>query len=119
MSSNIKIQKNCEFCGLEFTAKTLVTRFCSHRCNSRFYKQAIRNEKIALAQAASKMAEDVSIQNKDPTPEYLDINEAAKIMRISRSTLYRLIQGKKFKTKKVLSRTIISKEDIKSFFAKL
>jgi len=49
MSSNITINKICEHCGKVFTAKTTVTRFCSSQCNSRNYKQKVRNEKLGIA----------------------------------------------------------------------
>ena len=46
MSSNIRVQKICEYCGEEFTAKTTQTRYCSHNCNSRDYKARKKAEKI-------------------------------------------------------------------------
>jgi endogenous inhibitor of DNA gyrase (YacG/DUF329 family) len=49
MSSNITVNKICEHCGKVFTAKTTVTRFCSSQCNSRNYKQKVRNEKLGIA----------------------------------------------------------------------
>ncbi|HEY0743034.1 MAG TPA: helix-turn-helix domain-containing protein [Chryseosolibacter sp.] len=118
MSSNIKIQKNCEFCGNDFTARTLYTRYCSKSCNKKHYKQLLleKNLEIKTDQENIKVSPTETLKNS--SQEYFEINEAAQIMRVSRATLYRLIKTKKFKKKKVLSRTIISKEDIKSFFAK-
>ncbi|WP_079688922.1 helix-turn-helix domain-containing protein [Ohtaekwangia koreensis] len=55
---------------------------------------------------------------RNASQEYFEVNEAASIMRISRRTLYRLISLKKIKKKKMLSRTVILKDDIKSFFTK-
>lgn len=49
--------------------------------------------------------------------DYFELAEAAQIMRISKRTLYRLLASKKLKRKKILSRTVIPKEDIKMFFA--
>ncbi len=46
MSSNIKIDKICIFCGEKFVAKTFSTQYCSHRCNQRDYKQKVKEEKI-------------------------------------------------------------------------
>jgi predicted DNA-binding protein (UPF0251 family) len=118
MSSNIKIQKICEFCGHEFTARTLVTRFCSHKCNSRHYKQAARDEKARTHQKDNIVAENPLDTLRNVSQEYFEIDEAALFMRISRRTLYRLIELKKIKKKKMLSRTVILKDDIRSFFAK-
>ena len=50
MSSNIEIDKVCEFCGAVFTARTTTTRYCSQRCNSRAYKAAKRGQKVVNTQ---------------------------------------------------------------------
>ena len=34
------------FCGKSFTAFTMYTRYCSHTCNQRHYKQVLRNKKV-------------------------------------------------------------------------
>ena len=46
MSSNIEVQRICEYCDKEFTARTTKTRFCSHACNSRAYKANIKSIKV-------------------------------------------------------------------------
>ena len=49
MSSNIKIEKTCTFCGEKFIARTTVTKYCSHKCASRAYKVRAREEKVLKA----------------------------------------------------------------------
>ena len=39
MSSNLKIEKVCEWCGSQFVARTTATAYCSHRCSSLAYKE--------------------------------------------------------------------------------
>src|SRR5689334_13258905 len=46
MSSNIRLVKICESCGLEFVAKTTVTQCCSDNCAKRLYKRKLRERKI-------------------------------------------------------------------------
>lgn len=118
MSSNIKIQKNCEFCGNEFTARTLYTRYCSKSCNKKHYKQLLLEKNLDTKQSQERIKISPIEILRNTSQEYFEIHEAAQIMRVSRATLYRLIKAKKFKKKKILSRTIIAKDDIKSFFAK-
>lgn len=118
MSSNIKIQKNCEFCGNEFTARTLYTRYCSKSCNKKHYKQLLLEENLKIKDTQESIKTSPVEILKNSTQEYFEINEAAQIMRVSRRTLYRLIETKKLKKKKLMSRTIILCDDIKSFFAK-
>lgn len=43
MSSNIRINKICEFCGNDFIAQTIKTRFCSQKCGSKSYKARKRD----------------------------------------------------------------------------
>jgi hypothetical protein len=95
MSSNITVQKACEFCGQKFTAKTLFTRYCSKRCNNRHYKQLVREKKakVPSVQLASTVAPTLNNQAQD----YCEVNEAAQIMRISIRTLYRIIAMKNSK----------------------
>lgn len=116
MSSNIRIQKNCEFCGNEFIARTLYTRYCSKSCNKKHYKQQLLEKNIDIKQGQENIKVSPVERLRNTSQEYFDINEAAQIMRISRRTLYRLIALKKIKKKKILSRTVILKEDIKMFF---
>ncbi len=49
MSSNIKVHRICQHCGNEFLARTTITRYCSHKCNSRDYKARKRAEKIKIS----------------------------------------------------------------------
>ena len=44
--SNIRIKKICEWCGQEFVAQKVTTKYCSHRCANLAYKQAIRAKRI-------------------------------------------------------------------------
>jgi len=46
MSSKIEITKVCQHCGNEFIAKTTVTKFCSHACAVKNYKQRKKAEKL-------------------------------------------------------------------------
>jgi len=49
MSTNITVERICEYCGKIFLAKTTVTKYCSLNCNRRHYKQKIRNVKISAS----------------------------------------------------------------------
>ena len=49
MSSNIEIQRICQLCGKEFTARTTVTQYCSDTCSKRAYKARVRAAKIGTS----------------------------------------------------------------------
>lgn len=118
MSSNIEISKHCLYCGKEFTAKTLATRYCSHTCNSRHYKQLKREEKLNSFNTSQAKPEqpapsfDVQLQQK----EFLSIEETAKLIGASRRTIFRLIASNKLKAGKVGSRSIIHRSEIDKLF---
>jgi predicted DNA-binding protein (UPF0251 family) len=117
MSSNIRVQKICEYCGEEYTAKTLVTRFCSNVCNRKDYKYLKRQERLnAYNKKQTETNAPTEILN-NMVQEYYELGEAALIMRVSKRTLHRLIAQRKLKKKKLLARTVIMKDDIRIFFA--
>ncbi len=60
MSSNIRLPKICQFCGVDFIAKTTVTKYCGDNCAQRAYKKPKREEKI-------KSSTPVAIQKKKAT----------------------------------------------------
>lgn len=116
MSSNIQIQRICQYCNTEFTARTTVTKYCSHKCSQRAYKLNKRVEKIEKANKESKETLNRPISSlKDK--EYLSIDEVSAITGISRRTLYRLIASGELGKIKIGSRTLIGRSDINNFFA--
>ena len=58
MSSNIKVQRICQHCTKEFTARKTITMYCSHRCNSAAYKAKQRTIKV---EASNKEKKDEEI----------------------------------------------------------
>ena len=116
MSSNIQIQRICEFCGNEFTARTTVTKYCSHPCASMAYKARTRNTKIKVSNI--KMTQSVSIpiarlQAKD----FLSIDDACKLLGVSRWTLSRAIKEKRLKAVNLGKRIVIKRTEIDRLFS--
>jgi excisionase family DNA binding protein len=119
MSSNFEITKICLCCGKEYTAKTLTTRYCSHDCNRRHYKQLKREEKInsykepqAPSEQPVQMHVEVLLQQK----QFLSIDETSILIGASRRTIHRLIAAKRLQVGKVGSRTIITRKAIDHLF---
>ena len=113
MSSNIRIEKNCEFCGETFTAKTTVTKYCGDNCAKRAYKKRKREEKIASAkEEAEQSPYDSSLNDKD----FLSIKEACCLLGASRWTIYRMIDNGVLNAGKIGRRTIIARNDIDKLF---
>ena len=91
MSTNIRVQKICQFCGEEFTAKTTYTRYCSHDCNRKAYKVQKRAEKIAYSDKVTNNIRMYDIQ-EIKAKEYLTASEASFLLGCSLRTVYRLIR---------------------------
>lgn len=92
MSSKIEVQRICQYCGDEFTARTTVTRFCSHRCASTAHKQKLRAEKIEqsnkqVLQTKTKPIEELKAK------EFLTVREVAKLLNCSVRSAYYYIES--------------------------
>ena len=50
MSSNIFVNRVCQWCGKEFVGRTTTTNYCSHRCSGLAYKERKRQAKLEKVQ---------------------------------------------------------------------
>lgn len=94
MSSNINIQRVCLFCGGDFIAKTTQTKYCSHKCNSRAYKETQRNRKIEASIVKLKPIQNKPIEEISKL-EFLTAKQTAKLLNSSTKTVYNLINSGK------------------------
>jgi len=90
MSTNIKVQRICQHCGKEFTARTTVTRFCGDRCAKLAYKARKKAEKVEASNAETKLIKEKPIE-KIKSKEFLTVRDVAKLINCSLPTAYRLI----------------------------
>ena len=114
------IPKTCTYCGKAYIAKTTLTRYCCHTCNSRHWKQKAKEEKIQnsligqqqtmQSQQTLPTVNSISLANKN----YLCVQDAADLIGVSRWTINRMIkrgdlQIHKFGRKKIIERSQIDK----------
>ena len=113
MSSNIRIERICEWCGNRFMAQTTVTRFCSKRCSEHSYKERMRQKKMALSnQETSKCNPERKSRDKD----FLTPTETAQYLGVCRTYIYDSINRGKIKVTRIGRKTLISKADILAMF---
>ena len=113
MSSNIKIERICEWCGNRFMAQTTVTRFCSKRCAEHSYKERMRQKKMALSnQETIQCNPDRKSRDKD----FLTPTETAQYLGVCRTYIYDNINRGKIKVTRIGRKTLISKADIQAMF---
>ena len=111
------IDRICKHCSIKFTAKTTVTKYCSHKCSQRAYKKRKREEKIN-----SSKKETVTIINQPleqlKVKDFLSVTDTSRLLGISRRTVYRMIERKELPFAKFGGRTIIRRFDIDNHFNK-
>lgn len=108
MSSNIKIERICEWCGNKFTAQTTVTRFCSKRCAEHSYKERMRQKKVELSNQETSQ----SHQSKHKEKDFLTPTETALFLGVGRTYIYDCINRGKIKVTRIGRKTLISRTDI-------
>ena len=115
MSSNIRVQRICQFCGNEFTAKTTVTKYCGDGCAKKAYKARKRRGKIEKSNIETRLKTTLSVDELKAKP-YLSVEDAKQLLGISKRTIYRLIEKGEINTAKFGRRIIIRREDLEKIF---
>lgn len=116
MSSNIRVTRICGYCGKAFEARKTTSTVCSDQCANRAYKARKRAEKITASNEQTKQVIEKPITDLR-AHEFLTVEESARLVRISRRTLYRLIERGELATAKLSRRTVIRRADIDKLFA--
>lgn len=90
MSTNISVQRICEYCQNEFTARTTKTKYCSHQCNSKHYKLKVKGVKIEKSntETRKKKTHDITKVN---AKEFLTVKDVSLLLGCSLRTAYRLV----------------------------
>ena len=116
MSSNIQIQRICDYCQKEFTARTTVTKYCQHRCAALAYKARMRNTKVKTSN--KEVAQSVSIPiAKIQAKDFLSVEDACKLLGVSRWTISRAIREKRLKAVNLGKRLVIKRTEIDRLFS--
>ena len=93
MSSNIKVQRVCQHCGKDFTARTTLTLYCSHKCNSAAYKAKQRASKVEASNTETLLIKTRPIEELK-AKEFLTVKEVATLLSCSiRSVYYNIESG--------------------------
>lgn len=117
MSSNIQVQRICQHCGTEFTARTTVTKYCSHRCGSLANKAKKRAEKVQKSNTETKQIKTKPIEELK-AKEFLTVSDVSKLLGCSRQNVYKLINTGKLKATNILEKkTIVRRCDLDKLFS--
>lgn len=116
MSSNIDIQKKCKWCGEIFTAHKMSTAYCSHKCANLAYKERVRKERISAYQKELSFKEYNEPLKDLEQREFFTPTTAAKLLGISRATIYRYLTDETIKAVQFKGKTLIRRKDIDMLF---
>ncbi|HEY5371009.1 MAG TPA: helix-turn-helix domain-containing protein [Hanamia sp.] len=92
MSSNIHLQRICEHCGNEFTARTTVTRFCGDNCAKAAYKARQRVNKIESSNEQTRKINSKPIEDLK-AKEFLTVRDVAALLNCSIRSVYYFIEN--------------------------
>lgn len=92
MSSKIEIQRVCQYCEQEFTAKTTVTKYCSLQCNQKDYKARKRAEKLKKSNIETTQTKNQPIEQLK-AKEFLTVREVSQLLNCSVRSAYHYIES--------------------------
>ena len=111
--SNIRIKKICEWCGQEFVAQKVTTKYCSHKCANLAYKQAIRAKRIQQEEQRIQIVKSEKPLMDIKDKEYLSIAQAATLLGLSLQAVYKMIYTGRLVAYKLSSRlSFVRQSDI-------
>lgn len=106
---NRTIRKICQYCGREFLACQSRTAYCSDRCGKLADKLKYKNERLKRESTEVREIERLALLDKN----YLTLSDAAKLMQISRNTLYKIIHLYSIQLHRFTDRTVrIARTDL-------
>lgn len=117
MSSKMKLQRVCQYCSNEFTARTSVTKYCGDYCAKRAYKDRIRDAKMKTSDAETQTVLQRPLE-LIKAKEFLTVKEVASLLNCSIRSVYLHIGKKRIKAVNLSQRlTRIKRTDIDQLFA--
>lgn len=112
-TSSIRIKKICQWCGAEFEAQKVSTKYCSHRCANLAYKQATREKRVKQVETETHFIKSEKPKENVKDKEYLSIAQASVLLGLSLQAVYKMIYAGHLAAYKLSSRlSFVRREDI-------
>ena len=125
MSNKVKIERICEHCGKSFLAQTCKTRFCSHACNSRHYKEMIRNGRYNVitkeVKEEKKQRINLSVDEVEfiQSKEVISLKQLGIYLGICRKSVYTYLRKYSIPFSRMSGRIIVERKEIDKIMNKL
>jgi len=113
----MEIAKKCSYCGKQFMAQMLKTRYCSHKCNQAHYRKKQKQKKTIANKKPPLQNDEIPYDaqlSTIKTKDMLSLNDVMILLGMSRSSIHRLIKNKHLKSAKFGTRVFVRKKDLKS-----
>lgn len=112
-TSSIRIKKICQWCGAEFEAQKVSTKYCSHRCANLAYKQATREKRVKQVEAETHFIKSEKPKENVKDKEYLSIAQTSVLLGLSLQAVYKMIYAGHLVASKLSNRlSFVKREDI-------
>lgn len=112
-TSSIRIKKICQWCGAEFEAQKVSTKYCSHRCANLAYKQATREKRVKQVEAETHFIKSEKPKENVKDKEYLSIAQTSVLLGLSLQAVYKMIYAGHLVAYKLSNRlSFVKREDI-------
>lgn len=116
MSSNIRVQRICEYCNKEFTARTTKTKTCSDNCAKMLYKQKQRAAKIEMSNTETQVIKGKPFEDLK-AKEFLTVRDVSNLLNCSVRTVYNYIESGNIKAVNLSKRiTRVKRSEIDKIF---
>ena len=87
---NMEIIRICQWCGKEFTAQTVATKYCCDKCAKTAYKHRKRQEYIQLTNRKSEIT--LAERDEKEIPLVMTTALADKYLGVHISSIYRYLE---------------------------
>jgi excisionase family DNA binding protein len=93
-----------------------VTKYCSHRCSARAYKE--RERKRNVDKSVSETVRQISLEHVElQAKEFLSINEVCELLNLSRRVVSYAVKTKRLKSIRFGRRVVIRRKDVDQLFS--
>lgn len=116
MSSNIRINRICEYCNKDFEARKTTSKTCSEHCAKMNYKRKKRAEKIENSNTETLVIKIKPIAELK-AKEFLTVRDLSLLLNCSIRTAYNIIERGDIKAVNISQRkTLIKRSEIDKLF---
>lgn len=125
MSNKVKIERICEYCGKIFIAQTCKTRFCSHACNSKHYKESIRSGRYNIVtkevKEERKQRIKLSVDEVEfiQAKEFINLKQLCIYLGVCRKSVYTYLRKYSIPFTRIGGRIIVERKEIDKIMIRL